>query len=78
MKGKRKKIRFLTYFLQAFTQQKTRPSFSRTGFGINFKLFRELRLAGGTENIDDLVHVELFELVAGGAEILSGIEFGGL
>ena len=32
----------------------------------------------GTEDIDDLVLVELLHLVAGGSEVLPGIEFAGL
>ena len=61
-----------------YTTKKPVRVFLERVFCINFKLFSGLRLAGGTENIDDLVHVELFELVAGGAEILAGVEFGGL
>ena len=76
--GKAQKNTVLTDIPKSIYKIKKPSEFSSDGLCINFNLFRELRLAGGTENIDDLVHVELFELVAGGAEILAGIEFSGL
>lgn len=59
------------------TQKKRRKAAALSKFILN-AIRCKLSLAGRTENALDLVHIELLELVAGGAEILSGIEFGGL
>lgn len=76
--GKAQKNTFFNILSTSIYTTKNPSEFSSDGLCINLNLFRKLRLAGGTENIDDLMHVELFELVAGGAEILAGVEFSGL